>query len=179
AKDDLDARLDALDTALPVINDLNGDGVVDAAEAAIAAATQAVQTAEAKHENGRAASSARKGVISPATQAQLQAIKDQLDVLKDTAQGLVDALPASAAKDSLDARLDALDTVVPAVNDTDSDGIADDVDAAIAAATQAVQTAEAKHDELVEAIAAKNGVISPATQAQLQADRKASCRERE
>ncbi|WP_180029053.1 BapA prefix-like domain-containing protein, partial [Acinetobacter sp. YH16032] len=37
------------------------------------------------------------------------------------------------------------------------------------AATQAVQTAEAKHDELVEAIAAKNGVISPATQAQLQA----------
>ncbi|SEL39729.1 BapA/Bap/LapF family large adhesin, partial [Acinetobacter sp. DSM 11652] len=101
--------------------------------------------------------------------AQLQAIKDQLDALKGTAQGLVDALPASAAKDDLDARLDALDTVVPAVNDTDSNGIADDVDAAIAAATQAVQTAEAKHDELVEAIAAENGVISPTTQAELQA----------
>jgi hypothetical protein len=52
-------------------------------------------------------------------------LKHLVDAAKGTAQGLVDALPSTeqTAKDALDARLDALTTTVPAVNDTDSNGV--------------------------------------------------------
>jgi hypothetical protein len=46
---------------------------------------------------------------------------------KAAAQAKVDALPSTeqTAKDALDARLDALTTTVPAVNDADSNGTID------------------------------------------------------
>ncbi|MFX9416225.1 hypothetical protein ABTO31_18655, partial [Acinetobacter baumannii] len=55
----------------------------------------------------------------------MDALKAAVDTAKGTAQGLVNALPASEAvqQTELQGRLDDLNTTVPAVNDTDSDGV--------------------------------------------------------
>ncbi|WP_180177593.1 BapA prefix-like domain-containing protein, partial [Acinetobacter sp. YH12039] len=157
AKDALDARLDKLtDPVITVnVNDADSNGVLDNVDAAIAAAKAAVAAAEAKHTALKDAITAKGGVINPQDKADLDAIKLELDGLKGTAQDLVTNLPASADKTALQGKLDALNTTVPNVNDADSNGVLDNVDAAIAAAKAAVAAAEAKHTALKDAITAK------------------------
>ncbi|MGU7763820.1 GA-like domain-containing protein, partial [Enterobacter hormaechei] len=96
------------------------------------------------------------GIINPADKAELDALKAAVDTAKGTAQGLVNALPASEAvqQTELQGRLDDLNTTVPAVNDTDSDGV---IDSNVAAAEAAVVAAEEAEQDLIDAIAGKGG----------------------
>ena len=118
AKDALDLRLDAF-TALtpPAVNDADSDGTIDSS---VAAATAAVVAAEAAEQALKDAITGKGGIINPADKAELDGLKAAVDTAKGTAQGLVDALPASeaAAQSLLQGRLDLLTTQVPAVNDT-------------------------------------------------------------
>jgi hypothetical protein len=86
-----------------------------------------VVAAEAAEQDLIDAIAGKGGIINPADKAELDALKAAVDTAKGTAQGLVDALPASEAEQTkmLQDRLDALTTTVPAVNDTDSDGTID------------------------------------------------------
>ncbi|MCP8572186.1 GA-like domain-containing protein, partial [Acinetobacter baumannii] len=108
------------------------------------------------------------GIINPADKAELDALKAAVDTAKGTAQGLVNALPASEAvqQTELQGRLDDLNTTVPAVNDTDSDGV---IDSNVAAAEAAVVAAEEAEQDLIDAIAGKGGIINPADKAELDA----------
>ena len=166
AKDALDARLDALTTTVPAVNDADSNGVLDSTD--VAAATAAVVAAEAAEQDLIDAIAGKGGIINPADKAELDALKAAVDTAKGTAQGLVNALPASeAAKQTeLQGRLDDLNTTVPAVNDTDSDGV---IDSNVAAAEAAVVAAEAAEQDLIDAIAGKGGVINPADKLELDA----------
>jgi hypothetical protein len=111
----------------------------------VAAATAAVEAAEAAEQDLIDAIAGKGGIINPADKAELDALKAAVDAAKAAAQAKVDALPSTeqTAKDALDARLDALTdpVTVPAVNDADSNGVIDSTD--VAAATAAVVAAEA------------------------------------
>ncbi|WP_419714851.1 GA-like domain-containing protein, partial [Escherichia coli] len=82
-------------------------------------------------------------LITPEEKAQLEAAKQNADTLKEEANSAVQALPDTVAeKGDLQDRVDALDGIqVPEVNDQDGNGRADDLD--VAAATAAVEAAEA------------------------------------
>jgi hypothetical protein len=159
------ARLDALTTTVPAVNDTDSDGAIDSS---VAAATAAVVAAEAAEQDLIDAIAGKGGIINPADKAELDALKAAVDTAKGTAQALVNALPDSESehKDALEGRLDALTTTVPAVNDTDSDGT---IDSSVAAATAAVVAAEAAEQDLIDAIAGKGGIINPADKAELDA----------
>src|SRR5690606_21051410 len=137
----------------------------------VAAATAAVVAAEEAEQDLIDAIAGKNGIINPDDKAELDTLKAAVDAAKGTAQGLVNALPESelAKQTELQGRLDDLNTTVPAVNDTDSNGNPDEVDAAIAAAKAAVEAAEAKHTALKNAIADKGGVINPQDKAELDA----------
>ena len=137
-----------MNTEVPAINDTDNNGVADDVDAALAA----VEKAEAKHTELVQAIEGKGGVINEADKAALDAIKAELDDLKDTAQGLVTALPDSTAKDGLQGRLDALNTEVPAINDTDGDGIDDTLEQHIEDLMKAAEAAYKKaHEDLTTA----------------------------
>ena len=120
-------RLDGLtDIVIPEVNDADGNGIddaIDAAEAAVQAAEDAYVAAE---EAIAAADTDNDGLITPAEQQTVQDAIDAAETLKDTATGLVDALPAGTDKDGLDARLDALTPLTaPAVTDADITAVDD------------------------------------------------------
>ncbi|MCE6484473.1 BapA prefix-like domain-containing protein [Acinetobacter baumannii] len=168
AKDALDARLEALTDpviTVPAVNDTDSDGVIDSN---VAAAEAAVVAAEEAEQDLIDAIAGKGGIINPADKAELDALKAAVDTAKGTAQGLVNALPASEAvqQTELQGRLDDLNTTVPAVNDTDSDGV---IDSNVAAAEAAVVAAEEAEQDLIDAIAGKGGIINPADKAELDA----------
>jgi hypothetical protein len=94
AKDASRGRLDALTTTVPAVNDADSDGTIDSS---VAAATAAVVAAEAAEQDLIDAIADKGGIINPADKAELDALKAAVDTAKGTAQGLVDALPASEA----------------------------------------------------------------------------------
>ncbi|MFW1759943.1 hypothetical protein ACG9Y4_22550, partial [Acinetobacter guillouiae] len=76
---------------------------------------------------------------------------------KADAQTAVDSLPAEfqTEKDAFQDRIDGLtDITIPAVNDTDGNGIADDVDALIATAGDLVAAAEQAYQDAQTALTA-------------------------
>jgi hypothetical protein len=89
------------------VNDTDSDGTIDSS---VAAATAAVVAAEAAEQDLIDAIADKGGIINPADKAELDALKAAVDTAKGTAQTLVNALPASEAKQKmlLDLRLDAL-----------------------------------------------------------------------
>src|SRR5690606_37936111 len=138
---ELQGRLDDLNTTVPAVNDTDSDGVADSnaaeAEAAVVPAEEAQRAPEQ-------AIAGKNGIINPADKEELDELKAAVDTAKGIAQGLVDALPASesAKQTELQGRLDDLNTTVPAVNDTDSDGVADSNAAEAEAAVVAAEEAE-------------------------------------
>ncbi|MFX4627374.1 BapA prefix-like domain-containing protein [Acinetobacter baumannii] len=129
AKDALDARLEALTDpviTVPAVNDTDSDGVIDSN---VAAAEAAVVAAEEAEQDLIDAIAGKGGIINPADKAELDALKAAVDTAKGTAQGLVNALPASEAvqQTELQGRLDDLNTTVPAVNDADGNNEIDPV----------------------------------------------------
>ncbi|MEB7661268.1 hypothetical protein NGB28_13375, partial [Staphylococcus xylosus] len=83
------------------------------------------------------------GLITASEKADLENLATTAQSKKTEAQGLVDALP-DGLKNDLVTRLNNLTGIqVPAVNDADGNGIADDVDQAKAQAESKVSEAEA------------------------------------
>ncbi|WP_374855382.1 BapA/Bap/LapF family large adhesin [Acinetobacter indicus] len=180
AKDGFQDRIDALtDIIIPAVNDANENGVDDSTENPVDLATDLVEAAEDAYQAAEDAltDANTDGLITPEEKAALEdALKDAQDA-KDAAQNAVDALPDSTDKDALQDRIDALtDITVPAVTDTDGNGIDDAVDAQIADTEAAVKAAEdayqAAEDALEEANA--NGLITPTEKAELEEALKAA-----
>ncbi|RIM74228.1 hypothetical protein BU121_13665, partial [Staphylococcus xylosus] len=83
------------------------------------------------------------GLITASEKADLENLAATAQSKKAEAQGLVNALP-DGLKGDLSSRLNNLTGIqVPAVNDADGNGIADDVDQAKAQAESKVSEAEA------------------------------------
>ncbi|WP_179997027.1 cadherin-like domain-containing protein, partial [Acinetobacter sp. YH16050] len=148
---ELQGRLDDLNTTVPAVNDTDSDGTIDSS---VAAATEAVEKAEAAEQKLIDAIAGKGGIINPDDKAELDTLKAAVDAAKGTAQTLVNALPESesAKQTELQGRLDDLTTTVPAVNDTDSDGIDDSVEAAQDLLNEAQAAVTAAENELVTSL---------------------------
>ncbi|EMK4720945.1 hypothetical protein V8607_004432 [Escherichia coli] len=120
------------------VTDQDGNGKADAEEAAaaVAAATEKVEAAEAadRAAKDKLAELNADKLITPEEKAQLETAKQNADTLKGEADSAVKALPDTAAeKGGLQGRVDALDGIqVPEVNDQDGNGKADAEEAAVA-----------------------------------------------
>ncbi|HHY9561821.1 TPA: GA-like domain-containing protein, partial [Escherichia coli] len=120
------------------VTDQDGNGKADAEEAAaaVAAATEKLEAAEAadKAAKDKLAELNADKLITPEEKAQLETAKQNADTLKGEADSAVKALPDTAAeKGGLQGRVDALDGIqVPEVNDQDGNGKADAEEAAVA-----------------------------------------------
>ncbi|OTG80460.1 hypothetical protein B9T33_08495 [Acinetobacter sp. ANC 5054] len=149
AKDGFQDRIDALtDITIPAVNDANENGIDDSTENPVDLATDLVEAAEAAY---TAAEQALADALSDEaiTQDEVNALIDARDAAqtaKADAQAAVDGIaadyPVQAA--GFQDRLDALtDISIPTVNDTDDNGIPDDIQdvADLVAAAEAAYTA--------------------------------------
>ena len=156
----LQERMDKVATvAVPNVNDQDGNGKDDAAEAAeklLQTAETAVAAAEqaAKEAKDKLTEVSANNLINPAEKAAVEAANAKVAEAKDKAQVAINLLANSAEKTALQERANAVETVtVPAVNDANNNGIkdADESEAekiqtaqeAILAAEQAMQEAQA------------------------------------
>ena len=159
-KDAFQDRIDGLtDITIPAVNDTDGNGIADDVDALIAAAGDLVAAAEQAYQDAQTALTAAQS-DNIITQGEFDALTQALadaQAAKADAQAAVDALPAvvQTEKDAFQDRIDGLtDITIPAVNDTDGNGIADDVDALIAAAGDLVAAAEQAYQDAQTALTA-------------------------
>ncbi|WP_440858894.1 GA-like domain-containing protein [Staphylococcus shinii] len=145
-KGDLPTRLNNLTgIQIPEVNDAEGNGITDDVDQAKSQAENKVAEAEAADQAAKTklAEYQQDGLITPTEVTELNKLATTAQNTKAEAQGLVDALP-DALKGDLLTRLNNLTGIqVPAVNDTDGNGIADDVDQAKSQAESKVAEAEA------------------------------------
>ncbi|PHS81580.1 hypothetical protein BTM19_05080 [Staphylococcus xylosus] len=139
-------RIDSLPTiSIPEVNDADGNGIADDVDQAKARAENKVTEAEAADQAAKTKLTEyqQDGLITASEKADLENLATTAQSKKTEAQGLVDALP-DGLKNDLVTRLNNLTGIqVPAVNDADGNGIADDVDQAKAQAESKVSEAEA------------------------------------
>ncbi|WP_436938690.1 GA-like domain-containing protein [Staphylococcus xylosus] len=147
-KGDLSSRLNNLTgIQVPAVNDADGNGIADDVDQAKAQAESKVSEAEAADQAAKAklVEYQQDGLITASEKADLENLAATAQSKKAEAQGLVDALP-DALKGDMATRLNNLTGIqVPAVNDADGNGIADDVDQAKAQAESKVSEAEASY----------------------------------
>ncbi|MCD8853136.1 GA-like domain-containing protein, partial [Staphylococcus xylosus] len=145
-KNDLATRLNNLTgIQVPEVNDADGNGIADDVDQAKAQAENKVTEAEAADQAAKTKLTEyqQDGLITASEKADLDSLAATAQSKKTEAQGLVDALP-DGLKNDLVTRLNNLTGIqVPAVNDADGNGIADDVDQAKAQAESKVSEAEA------------------------------------
>ncbi|MGW7900833.1 GA-like domain-containing protein, partial [Staphylococcus shinii] len=145
-KGDLPTRLNNLTgIQVPEVNDADGNGIADEVDQAKSQAESKVAEAEAADQTAKTklAEYQQDGLITSTEKTDLENLLATAQNTKAEAQGLVDALP-DALKGDLLTRLNNLTGIqVPAVNDTDGNGIADDVDQAKSQAESKVAEAEA------------------------------------
>ncbi|MEB6290339.1 YSIRK-type signal peptide-containing protein [Staphylococcus xylosus] len=139
-------RIDSLPTiSIPEVNDADGNGIADDIDQAKARAENKVTEAEAADQAAKTKLTEyqQDGLITASEKTDLDSLAATAQSKKAEAQGLVDALP-DGLKNDLVTRLNNLTGIqVPAVNDADGNGIADDVDQAKAQAESKVSEAEA------------------------------------
>ncbi|PNZ29865.1 hypothetical protein CD122_01295, partial [Staphylococcus rostri] len=188
-KGDLPAELDKLTgIEIPEVNDADANGVADDVDAQRADAEKAVE--EAKQADQAAKDALAKanedGLITPAEKAELEKLQEEAQAKKETATDKVNALPEDQ-KGDLPSELDKLTGIeVPEVNDSDANGVADDVDAQREDAEKAVEEAKAADQAAKDALAKaeEDGLITPAEKAELEAaqqeavDKKAAAEEK-
>ena len=163
---DMPSELDPLHGIdVPDVNDSDSNGVSDdideqreEAQAAVDAARNADQAAQDKLKEANA-----DGLITPDEHEVLEKANQDAAEAKQNAQEKVDALP-SDQRDDMPDELDKLHGIdVPDVNDSDSNGVSDDIDAQREEAQAAVDAAKnadkAAQDKLKEANA--DGLITP------------------
>ncbi|MCR1813369.1 LPXTG cell wall anchor domain-containing protein, partial [Staphylococcus xylosus] len=147
-KNDLATRLNNLTgIQVPAVNDADGNGIADDVDQAKAQAESKVSEAEAADQAAKTKLTEyqQDGLITASEKADLDSLAATAQSKKAEAQGLVDALP-DGLKNDLATRLNNLTGIqVPAVNDADGNGIADDVDQAKAQAESKVTEAEASY----------------------------------
>ncbi|PTI04950.1 hypothetical protein BU096_10610 [Staphylococcus xylosus] len=171
-KGNLPDRLNGLTgIQVPAVNDADGNGVADDVDASKATAENKVVEAEQADATAKAKLSEFNGdgLINPTEKAELDRLSSEATSKKAKAQELVNNLP-DAVKGNLPDRLNGLTGIqVPAVNDADGNGVADDVDASkataenkVVEAEQADATAKAKLNE-----ANADGLINPTEKAEL------------
>ncbi len=145
-KGDLPARLNNLTgIQVPEVNDADGNGIADEVDQAKSQAESKVAEAEAADQAAKTklAEYQQDGVITPTEVAELNKLSTTAQNTKAEAQDLVNKLP-DALKGDLPTRLNKLTGIqVPAVNDADGNGIADEVDQAKSQAESKVAEAEA------------------------------------
>nr|WP_145455239.1 YSIRK-type signal peptide-containing protein [Staphylococcus pettenkoferi] len=156
-------KLNGID--VPDVNDSDANGVSDdvdsqreEAQAAVDAAKSADQAAQDKLKEANA-----DGLITPDEHKALEKANQDAEDAKQNAQEKVDALP-SDQRGEMPNELDKLHGIdIPDVNDSDSNGVSDDVDAQREEAQAAVDAAksadQAAQDKLKEANA--DGLITP------------------
>ncbi|MGW7905182.1 GA-like domain-containing protein, partial [Staphylococcus xylosus] len=139
-------RIDSLPTiSIPAVNDVDGNGIADDVDQAKAQAESKMSEAEAADQAAKTklVEYQQDGLITASEKADLDNLAATAQTAKTEAQGLVDALP-DVLKGDLPTRLNNLTGIqVPAVNDADGNGIADDEDQAKAQAESKVSEAEA------------------------------------
>ncbi|MCY1606413.1 LPXTG cell wall anchor domain-containing protein [Staphylococcus pettenkoferi] len=157
------ARLTGID--VPDVNDANENGVddkIDAqreeAEHAVEAAKSADQAAQDKLKEANA-----DGLITPDEHKALEKVAQDAADAKQNAQDKVDVLPDDQ-KGDMPSELEKLNGIdVPDVNDSDANGVSDEVDQQRGEAQNAVDAAkkadQAAQDKLKEANA--DGLITP------------------
>ncbi|WP_420894177.1 GA-like domain-containing protein [Staphylococcus pettenkoferi] len=163
---DMPSELEALHGIdIPDVNDSDSNGVSDdvdkqreEAQAAVDAAKNADQAAQDKLKEANA-----DGLITPDEHKALEKANQDAADAKQNAQDKVDALPSDQRGD-MPTELDKLHGIdVPEVNDSDANGVSDDVDAQREEAQEAVNAAksadQAAQDKLKEANA--DGLITP------------------
>ncbi|MCY1617762.1 LPXTG cell wall anchor domain-containing protein [Staphylococcus pettenkoferi] len=163
---DMPGELDKLHgIVIPDVNDSDSNGVSDdvdkqreEAQAAVDAAKHADQAAQDKLKEANA-----DGLITPDEHDALEKANQDAEDAKKNAQAKVNALPSDQRGDMPD-ELDKLHGInVPDVNDSDSNGVSDDVDAQREEAQSAVEAAkhadQVAQDKLKEANA--DGLITP------------------
>ncbi|MDO5376335.1 MAG: LPXTG cell wall anchor domain-containing protein [Staphylococcus rostri] len=172
-KDNLTETLNGLDgITVPEVNDADANGVADDVDAQRADAEKAVEEAKAADQAAKdaLAKAGEDGLITPAEKAELEKLQEEAQAKKDEATDKVNALPEDQ-KGDLPAELDKLTGIeVPEVNDADSNGVADDVDAQRADAEKAVEEAKQADQAAKDALAKaqEDGLITPAEKAELE-----------
>ncbi|WP_440857683.1 GA-like domain-containing protein, partial [Staphylococcus shinii] len=145
-KGDLPTRLNKLTgIQVPAVNDADGNGIADEVDQAKSQAESKVAEAEAADQAAKTKLTEyqQDGLITPTEVTELNKLSTTAQSKKAEAQDLVNKLP-DALKGDLPARVDNLTGVqVPAVNDADGNGIADEVDQAKTQAENKVAEAEA------------------------------------
>ncbi|WP_145579231.1 LPXTG cell wall anchor domain-containing protein, partial [Staphylococcus xylosus] len=145
-KGDMSTRLNNLTgIQVPAVNDADGNGIADDVDQSKAQAESKVTEAEAADQAAKTKLTEYQedGLITASEKAELDNLATTAQSKKAEAQGLVDALP-DVLKGDLATRLNNLTGIqVPAVNDADGNGIADDIDQAKAQAESKVTEAEA------------------------------------
>ncbi|WP_426704191.1 GA-like domain-containing protein [Staphylococcus shinii] len=172
-KGDLPARVDNLTgVQVPAVNDADGNGIADEVDQAKSQAENKVAEAEAADQAAKTklAEYQQDGVITPTEVAELNKLSTTAQNTKAEAQDLVNKLP-DALKGDLPERLDNLTGIqVPAVNDADGNGIADEVDQAKTQAENKVAEAEAADQAAKTKLAEyqQDGLITPTEKTDLE-----------
>ncbi|WP_436962030.1 GA-like domain-containing protein [Staphylococcus shinii] len=165
-------RLDKLPIiSIPEVNDTDGNGIAGDVDQAKAQAESKVAEAEAADQAAKTklAEYQQDGLITSTEKTDLENLQSTAQNTKAGAQDLVNKLP-DALKGDLPARVDNLTGVqVPAVNDADGNGIADEVDQAKSQAENKVAEAEAADQAAKTKLAEyqQDGVITPTEVAEL------------
>ncbi|PUZ34641.1 YSIRK-type signal peptide-containing protein [Staphylococcus cohnii] len=142
-KDDLQTRLDNIvSVTSPEINDVDSNGVLDTEQ--LSEATQAVANAEQAKTavDNKLAEVTSDGLVTPDEKAEVDALIQALESVKQTAQEKVNSVPnGTSGKNDLQTRLDNIASVTsPEINDVDSNGVLDTEQ--LSEATQAITNAE-------------------------------------
>ncbi|MCS4487335.1 GA-like domain-containing protein, partial [Staphylococcus americanisciuri] len=172
-KDTLTETLNGLDgITVPEVNDADANGVADDIDAQRNEAAKAVEEAKKadKAAKDALAKAEEDSLITPAEKTQLEAAQKEAADKKTAAQEKVDALPEDQ-KGNLSSELEALTGInIPTVNDENANGVADEVDAQVEAAKQAVEAAKAADTAAKEKLEEANadGLITPAEKAELE-----------
>ncbi|WP_180160635.1 BapA prefix-like domain-containing protein, partial [Acinetobacter sp. YH01004] len=158
------AALGALnfDKSIKSSNDKH-DTTLESAEKAVKDAVDAYQKAKDKLD-----AALKDGLITPTEKAEIENAIAEAEKAKQEANDKLNALADGEQKNDLEQQLNALPELkVPPINDKNENGIADDIDAAIDDAEQAVKDAQEKYDALEKEIEGKGGIINPEDKAAL------------
>ncbi|UXR71774.1 YSIRK-type signal peptide-containing protein [Staphylococcus sp. IVB6240] len=172
-KGDLPSELEKLDgITVPEVNDADENGIADGTDAQRVDAEKAVEAAKKADQAAKDALAEvnKDGLITPTEKAELEKLQEAAADKKAEATAKVDALPEDQ-KGDLPSELDKLDgIIIPEVNDSDENGVADTTDAQRADAENAVEAAkqadQAAKDALAKAQA--DGIITPDEKAELE-----------
>ncbi|WP_440858718.1 GA-like domain-containing protein, partial [Staphylococcus shinii] len=127
-KDRLQTHLDKIGTVTsPEVNDQDSNGVLDTEQLSEAAqAIEAVEQAKKVVDN-KLSEITSDGLVNPSEKVELEQLIEALETAKANASEKLNDVPnATTGKDTLQSRLDQIDSVtLPEVNDQDSNGVLD------------------------------------------------------